>query len=333
VNTILQVRDLTTLLQIGNDIWTIVDHMNFDLYRGQTLALVGESGSGKSMTALSIMGILPTPPALPPKGTILYQNRNLLAIDEKEMRKIRGSKITMIFQDPMSALNPVYTIGNQLIEVLVYHQNIPESEAWARSVQALCSVGIDQAEERMHAYPHELSGGLKQRVMIAMALLCEPDILIADEPTTALDITIQAQILKLIRSLQKKNGMAVLLITHDMGIVSQIADEVIVMYVAQSIEKATATDLFKHPYHPYTQGLLHSRPSGINRKMPLHPIMGQVPSFRHIPSGCRFHPRCPHVMEICKHGMVPDFEVQPGHMAKCWLYDRLYKNSKERNPL
>jgi oligopeptide/dipeptide ABC transporter ATP-binding protein len=320
VNALLQVRDLTTLLKIGNDIWTIVDHMNFDLYSGQTVALVGESGSGKSLTALSIMGILPTPPALPPTGSILYKEKNLLTISEREMRKIRGSKIAMVFQDPMSALNPVYTVGNQLIEVLLHHQRIPESQAWLQSVEALHAVGIDNPEERMLAYPHELSGGLKQRVMIAMALLCEPDILIADEPTTALDITIQAQILTLIRSLQKKNGMAVLLITHDMGIVSQIADEVIVMYLAQSIEKTTATALFEHPYHPYTQGLLNSRPSSINRKKALQPIMGHVPSFRHIPSGCRFHPRCPYVMEICKKGPVPNFEVNPEHMAKCWLY-------------
>lgn len=319
---ILIVRDLTTRLKIGQDIWTVVDNLCFSLYRGKTLALVGESGCGKSMTALSLMRILPHPPALPSTGEVIYQKRNLLTISEKEMRCMRGAKIAMIFQDPMSALNPVYTIGNQLIEVAELHLGLYGEEAWLRAREVLTAVGIPAAEERLAAYPHQLSGGLKQRVMIAMALMCEPDVLIADEPTTALDVTIQAQVLDLIRSLQRKNGMALLLITHDMGVVAEMADEVIVMYVAQGIERAKAKDLFDHPAHPYTIGLFQSRPSLENRRGKLQPIMGQVPSFHHIPSGCRFHPRCPYRMPKCCHNPVPHFVIQnPSHVAKCWLHD------------
>lgn len=319
---ILEVKNLTTQLKVGKEIWTIVDRLNFSLYRGKTLALVGESGCGKSMTALSLMRILPSPPALPPMGEVLYQGANLLEIPEKKMRAIRGAKIGMIFQDPMSALNPVYTIGNQLIEVAELHLKLYGDEAWMHACEMLKSVGIPEPQEKMDAYPHQLSGGLKQRAMIAMALMCKPDILIADEPTTALDVTIQAQVLELIRSLQKKNGMAVLLITHDMGVVAEMADEVIVMYLAQGVEKAPVGELFKNPSHPYTKGLFQSIPKLEDRRGKLQPIAGQVPLFRHIPSGCRFHPRCPYVMEKCLKGEVPDFSIQnESHVAKCWLYE------------
>lgn len=319
---ILKVIDLTTRLKIGQDIWTVVDNLSFSLFRGKTMALVGESGCGKSLTALSLMGILPTPPALPPQGNVTYKGQNLLTFTEKEMRKIRGSKIAMIFQDPMSALNPVFTIGNQLMEVANQHLNVFGKEAWKICAQSLLNVGIHEPEKRLEAYPHELSGGLKQRVMIAMALMCEPDILIADEPTTALDVTVQSQVLSLIQTLQKKNGMALLLITHDMRVVSKMADDVIVMYLSQGIEQAKASELFKNPSHPYTIGLFQSRPSVINRHGKLLPIKGQVPSFRHIPKGCRFHPRCPFVMEKCRTGAVPNFEIQSSeHIAKCWLHD------------
>lgn len=319
---ILKVCDLTTRLKIEQDIWTVVDRLSFSLYREQTLALVGESGCGKSLTALSLMRILPQPPALPSTGEVYYKGLNLLTLKEKEMRHIRGSKIAMIFQDPMSALNPVYSVGNQLIEVAELHLGLSGSAAWNRAREALEAVGIPCAEERLDAYPHQLSGGLKQRVMIAMALMCEPDILIADEPTTALDVTIQAQVLDLIRTLQRKNGMALLLITHDMGVVAKMADDVIVMYLAQGVEKASNQALFQHPAHPYTLGLFHSRPSISNRRGKLQPIAGQVPSFRHIPTGCRFHPRCPYAMPKCLKGAVPDFSIQNSpHVAKCWLYD------------
>lgn len=319
---VLSVKDLTAQLKIGDEVWTVVDRLGFSLYRGKTLALVGESGCGKSMTALSLMRILPRPPALPPTGEVRYREYNLMTISEREMRRIRGAKMAMIFQDPMSALNPVYTIGNQLMEVAEWHLGLYGEEAWLRARDALKEVGIPEAAERLAAYPHQLSGGMRQRVMIAMALICEPDILIADEPTTALDVTIQAQVLELIRALQKRNGMAVLLITHDMGVVAEMADEVIVMYLAQGIERATAIDLFDHPAHPYTRGLFQSRPSLESRRGKLQPIKGQVPSFRHIPTGCRFHPRCPYAMEKCKKGPVPDFSIPDHqHEAKCWLYD------------
>lgn len=321
---ILSVRNLKTRLALGNSVATVVDSLSFDLYKGKTLAIVGESGSGKSMTALSIMRILPQPPALPCEGEIFYQGKNLLTISEKEMRRIRGSKIAMIFQDPMSALNPVYTIGNQLAEVGELHLNLDEDEALAKAEQVLLQVGIPNAGRRLDNYPHQLSGGLKQRVMIAMALMCEPDILIADEPTTALDVTIQAQVLQLMRELQEKKGMALLLITHDMGVVAEMADEVIVMYTAQGIERGNVEEIFDQRAHPYTVGLFNSRPSLEQCRGLLKPIPGQVPSFKHIPAGCRFHPRCTYAMEKCRSGTIPSYSIagSPTHQAKCVLYDQ-----------
>ncbi|MDP1879469.1 MAG: ABC transporter ATP-binding protein [Parachlamydiaceae bacterium] len=331
---ILKIKDLTTCLKVGHEEWTVVDRLSFNLYRGKTLALVGESGCGKSLAALSIMGILPQPPALPSTGEILYRDKSLLTLSEKEMRAIRGSKIAMIFQDPMSALNPVFTIGNQLIEVAELHLGLFGDEAWDRAKQALEDVGISNAEERLSCYPHQLSGGLKQRVMIAMALMCEPDVLIADEPTTALDVTIQAQVLDLIRQLQKKNGMALLLITHDMGVVSEMADEVIVMYLAQGIEHGGVNELLDLPLHPYTVGLFQSRPSLENQKGQLKPIAGQVPLFKHIPKGCRFHPRCPYAMDKCRKGIVPVFHPDSlQHYTKCWLYDGSDESQEGRERL
>ncbi|MBA2368168.1 MAG: ABC transporter ATP-binding protein [Candidatus Protochlamydia sp.] len=327
-DALLHVHDLSVRLQIGNDRWTVVDQLNFKLYAGQTLALVGESGCGKSMTALSLLRILPFPPALPPEGEVIYKGKNLLALSENEMRRLRGSRIAMIFQDPMSALNPVYTIGNQLAEVAELHLHLSAEEALSRAEKVLHDVGIPDPRGRLNDYPHQLSGGLKQRVMIAMALLCEPDVLIADEPTTALDVTIQAQVLDLIRSLQKKNGMALLLITHDMGVVAEMADEVIVMYTAQGIEKGHVEDIFYHRAHPYTLGLFNSRPS-LEKKTKLTPIPGLVPSFRHLPDGCRFNPRCPFAMEKCRSGPVPDFMLPHDHITKCWLYDQSHESREK----
>lgn len=318
---ILSVRDLTTQLIIQGEARAVVDRLSFDLYPGKTLAIVGESGCGKSMTALSIMRVLPSPPALPSTGAVMYKGQNLLAISEKEMRSIRGARIAMIFQDPSSALNPVYTIGDQLMEVANLHLNLFGQEAYDRSVQALIEVGIASPQDRFWDYPHQMSGGMKQRVMIAMALMCEPDILIADEPTTALDVTIQAQVLDLIRQLQSRKGMALLLITHDMGIVAEMANDVIVMYASQGIEKGGVVAIFDHMAHPYTMGLFGSRPSLEGSKETLRPIKGSVPSIAHYPSGCRFHPRCPFIMSKCKHGDVEQFEIGPGHTTKCWLYD------------
>lgn len=320
---ILTVNHLSTGLQIEKHAFKVVENLSFQLFPGKTLAIVGESGCGKSMTALSIMRILPTPPAIPSEGEVIYQGRNLLAIPEKEMQLIRGARIAMIFQDPSSALNPVYTIGEQLTEVAELHLGLYGDEAIDKAVQSLIEVGMPSPRERLDDYPHQLSGGMKQRAMIAMALMCEPDILIADEPTTALDVTIQAQILDLIRALQKKKGMALLLITHDMGIVAEMADDVIVMYASQAVESGTVNQIFDHMAHPYTMGLFESRPTSLSARGKLKPIKGSVPPLTHYPTGCRFHPRCPFVMHKCHHGHVPDFviEEQPRHTSKCWLHD------------
>lgn len=322
---ILSVKNLTTELEINKKKYSVVDSLSFDLFPGKTLALVGESGCGKSMTALSILRILPHPPALPSRGEVIYQDRNLLELSEKEMRKIRGARIAMIFQDPTSALNPVYTIGQQLLEVAELHLELYGEEALLLAIKTLSEVGIPNPQERLDDYPHQLSGGMRQRIMIAMALMCEPDILIADEPTTALDVTIQAQVLDLIRSVQKKRNMAVLLITHDMGIVAEIADDVIVMYASQKVEKGNVLSIFDDMSHPYTQGLFNSRPcfkGEIHEK--LNAIKGSVPPIGQYPSGCKFHPRCPYSMEKCKVNPVPDFKVgipDENHTTKCFLWD------------
>lgn len=318
---ILSVQNLTTTLEIGQQAYPVVESLSFDLHLGKTLALVGESGCGKTMTALSILRILPSPPALFPTGKVLYKGQNLLELKESQMRRIRGGKIAMIFQDPISALNPVYTIGEQMMEAAELHLHLYGDEAFIKAAEALADVGIATPKELLFAYPHQLSGGMKQRVMIATALMCEPDILIADEPTTALDVTIQAQVLDLIRKLQTKKGMAVLLITHDMGVVAEIADEVIVMYAAEAVERGTVVQLFDNMSHPYTMGLFKSRPSLDAKKGSLKAIKGNVPSFTHFPLGCRFHSRCPYVMNKCHHGAVPDFMVSESHLAKCWLHD------------
>lgn len=318
---ILSVSGLRSKLKIDQLVLTVVDGLSFNLYKGKTLALVGESGCGKSLTALSIMRILPERIALPSEGEIIYEQKNLLKASEKEMRALRGSKIAMIFQDPASALNPVYTIESQLIEVVEIHLGIYGEQALDHVKKTMEDVGIDRIEDRLTSYPHELSGGLKQRVMIAMALLCSPDILIADEPTTALDVTIQKQILELIKKLQKERGMALLLITHDMGVVREMADEVIVMYLTEGIEKANSKDIFSSPLHPYTKGLFNSRPS-LHKKERLIPIKGNVPSLNNIPSGCRFHTRCPEAMPICALKPPPSFNPSKScQTVKCWLYE------------
>jgi len=319
---ILEVRGLTTKLKLGKTDYTVVDRLSFDLCLDKTLALVGESGCGKSMTALSLMKILPEPPALPPEGEVIYQGRNLLKLNDREMRKIRGKSIAMIFQDPMSALNPVYTIGEQLMEVARLHLNLDEDDAKKRCLQALEEVGIPSPSTRFEDYPHQFSGGMKQRAMIAMALLCEPDILIADEPTTALDVTIQKQVLDLMQRLQREKGMAILLITHDMGVVAEMADDVVVMYATKEVESGPVEEVFNRLAHPYTQGLFQSLPTLETPKSKLHVIKGAVPSIRHIPPGCPFHPRCPHVMEVCTSKEVKEFQLQHAdHTTRCWLYE------------
>lgn len=320
---ILSVKRLTTRLQVGKKMFRVVEDLSFDLYHGKTLAIVGESGCGKTLTALSLMRILPTPPALPSEGEVIYKGKNLLAISEKEMRQIRGSRIAMIFQDPNSAFNPVYTIGEQLVEVAELHLGLFNEDAIDRAAKALDEVGIASPRECLLKYPHELSGGMKQRAMIAMALMCEPDVLIADEPTTALDVTIQAQVLALIKNLQQRMGMALLLITHNIGIVAEMADDVIVMYASQAVERGTVVNIFEEMSHPYTIGLFQSLPSSTTHRGKLKAIKGAVPPFTHYPTGCRFHPRCPFVMDKCRHGNVPYFAVHQDvrHQSKCWLQD------------
>jgi peptide/nickel transport system ATP-binding protein len=321
--SILIVRNLTTKLLMSNAVYKAVDNVSFTLTKGKTLAIVGESGCGKSMTAMSLMRILPRPPALPSEGEVMYKGRNLLTLPENEMRKIRGSKMAMIFQDPMSALNPVYTIGEQLLEVARWHLNLDDEAGIELALRSLREVGIPAPEERIYDYPHQLSGGMKQRVMIAMALMGEPDILIADEPTTALDVTIQAQVLELMSDLQKKKGMAILLITHDMGVVAESADEVVVMYASQSAEIGGVMDIFDHMAHPYTRALFHSRAHAGVQRGQLAAIKGNVPPLSNFPSGCHFHPRCPHAMPCCKEGEVPLFPLgRDSHYAACWLYDK-----------
>jgi len=317
---VLRVSHLTTRLKIGKHVHKVVDDLSFTLCAGKTLAIVGESGCGKSLTALSLMRILPEPPALPPEGEAWFKGQNLLALPENQMRAVRGRHLSMIFQDPTSALNPVYTIGVQLAEMAALHLNIYGDEAEARCVEALTDVGIPLAQDRLSDYPHQLSGGMRQRVMIAMALMCEPEVLIADEPTTALDVTVQAQVLDLLRELQHKRGMALLLITHDLGVVAEMADDVLVMYASWNVEKGTVREIFHQPGHPYTRGLFASRPNLDSPKGALQPIKGSVPPLGQFPRGCHFHPRCPYAMPICLKGPVPQFQCNAsGHLAKCWL--------------
>lgn len=325
---ILSIRGLTTKLKTNGKAYKVVDNLSLDLQKGQTVALVGESGCGKSMTALSILRILPEPPALPPEGEILYKGKNLLTLPEKEMRKVRGSKIAMIFQDPKNAFNPVYTIGSQLIEVAEEHLGLSFEAASELALETLKEVSLPEPEARMKEYPHQMSGGMLQRAMIAMAILCGPDILIADEPTTALDVTIQAQILSLLDELKRRRGMSILLITHDMGVVAEIADKVAVMYASELIEEGDVIDIFDNPSHPYTQALFQSRLSPAKKRGKLATIKGSVPPFTEYPEGCHFSPRCSYSMPVCQSGEVPIFSLgKKNHACKCWLFDQ---NLKEK---
>lgn len=319
-DVVLDVKDLRTELDTPNGPLAVVDGLSFQLKRGKTLALLGESGCGKSMTALSLLRILPQPPMLDPQGAVMYRGQNLLTLRQEEMRSVRGKGIAMIFQDPSSALNPVYTIADQFLEVLELHLGLGEEEGLERCLQVLREVGIPAPEQRLFDYPHQLSGGMKQRMMIAMALLCEPDILIADEPTTALDVTIQAQVLDLLRRLQEKRGMAILLITHDMGVVAELAHDVIVMYASRPVESAPVETLFDHMGHPYTRALFSSLPRPEQQKGDLPAIPGAVPPLNSYPEGCRFHPRCSQAMPCCKQGAVPRIPLRSGQDVHCWLH-------------
>lgn len=306
-------------LSVGLQAEKIVKGISFQLFAGKTLALVGESGCGKSISALSLLKIQPSPPFSVPQGVVEYGGQNLLEVSEKHLQAIRGGKISMVFQDPGRALNAVYTIGDQLMEAAYLHLGMNEEEAFAKCVEVLTKVGISQADMRMYDYPHQLSGGMKQRVMIAMALISNPDVLIADEPTTALDVTIQAQVLDLLRELQEKTGMSILLITHDLGVVADLAHDVAVMYAGTIVEIGSVHQIFENPSHPYTQGLFHAFKRDGSRGN-LSTIKGSVPSLAELPKGCPFHPRCPYAFQKCYQGEVPDFKIEAGHEAKCWLY-------------
>jgi oligopeptide/dipeptide ABC transporter ATP-binding protein len=318
--TLIEIRNLRTYFYTEDGVARSVNGVNWSLEKGKVLALVGESGCGKSVTALSIMRLIASPPGKIVGGEILFKGRDLLKLSDAEMRGIRGNDIAMIFQEPMTSLNPVYTVGNQIVEAIELHQNIRGAAAWQRAVDMLRQVGIPAPERRVHEYPHQLSGGMRQRVMIAMALSCNPDLLIADEPTTALDVTIQAQILDLLRRLQQERHMSVLLITHDLGVVAQVADDVCVMYASRIVERANVKELFANPLHPYTQGLFKSIPRLGETKDRLDVIPGNVPNPLHLPGGCKFSPRCliGKDCERCQLEDPPLVEVQPGHWVACW---------------
>jgi peptide/nickel transport system ATP-binding protein len=330
---ILSVRDLRIHFHTGAGIARAVDGVSFDLHAGRTLALVGESGCGKSVTSMGILRVLPSPPARVESGEIFFGGRDLLKLPDAEMRKIRGGEISMIFQEPMTSLNPVYTIGHQISDVLRLHRGMSKSEARAESVRLLTEVGIPAPDRRVDDYPHQLSGGMLQRAMIAMALACNPKVLIADEPTTALDVTIQAQILELLRRIQAERGTALLLITHDLGVVAETADEVAVMYAGHIVEQANVETLFSQPAHPYTRGLFASLPGIAQPGQRLHTIPGSVPPATDFPEGCRFAPRCAHAFARCTQDLPPLLETAEGHRAACWLHDADARATHHAPPL
>jgi len=324
---LLEVRDLRTAFHTRRGTACAVDGISFVVPRGQTLAIVGESGCGKSVTALSILRLV-SPPGRIDGGAVIFEGRDLLGLPERAMRQVRGARISMVFQEPMTSLNPVFTIGDQIVEAVLLHQAVSPDEARERAAAMLRSVGIPDPERRLDDYPHQLSGGMKQRAMIAMALVCRPALLLADEPTTALDVTIQAQILELIRGLQKDLGMAVLLITHDLGVVAEVADQVAVMYAGRIVERAAVTDLFDRTLHPYTAALFESLPA-VHDGGRLRAIPGQVPSAFEYPPGCRFCERCSRAVERCRQAYPPLEEKAPGHWAACW---RVPADGQDRPP-
>ncbi|SDM53743.1 ABC transporter ATP-binding protein [Sediminibacillus halophilus] len=319
---ILEVKDLhVTFKTYGGEVQA-VRGVNFDLKKGETLAIVGESGCGKSVTSNSIMRLIPTPPGRIANGSIVYKGRDLTTVNEKEMRKIRGVDISMIFQDPMTALNPTLTIGDQLTEGLKQHKDISGREAKKKALEMMDLVGIPSPEERLKQYPHQFSGGMRQRVVIAMALICDPDLLIADEPTTALDVTIQAQILELFGKIQERTGVSIILITHDLGVVAKIADRIAVMYAGKIIEVGTKREIFYESQHPYTKGLLNSVPRLDIEEDDLIPIDGTPPDLFSPPQGCPFTARCPFAMEVCDKVYPDSASCSNTHEVDCWLQDR-----------
>ena len=321
--TILQVKDLQTTFFTDSGEIPAVDHIDFHLKEGEILGIVGESGCGKSVTSLSIMGLVPSPPGKIVGGEILFEDTDLLKISERQMRRVRGNDVAMIFQEPMTSLNPLFTIGNQMIEaVLIHEKKWTKKQAISRAVEMLNLVGLPRAADMMKDYPHQLSGGMRQRVMIAMALVCDPKVLIADEPTTALDVTIQAQILKLMKELNTRLNTAILLITHDLGVVAESCERVIVMYAGQIIEEAPVETIFDNPQHPYTKGLIQSVPDMRYKKDRLYSIAGNVPRPGTIKQGCRFASRCEYAFDRCLQENPELFETSTIHKTRCFLYDK-----------
>ncbi len=325
---IIQVRNLKTYFRTDEGLARAVDDVSFNVYPGETLGIVGESGCGKSVTALSIMRLIQRPPGLFAGGEIIFNGEDILTLPENRLREIRGNNISMIFQEPMTSLNPVFTCGDQIMEAVQLHQNLQKHEAKEKAIEMLEKVGIPDPHLRVDEYPHQLSGGMRQRIMIAMALSCNPSVLIADEPTTALDVTIQAQILELIGSLQSELNLAVIMITHDLGVIAEIAQRVIVMYAGEIVEQGKVEDIFYHPSHPYTLGLLKSIPdlSSIDsHPEKLYNIKGMVPSATEFPAGCRFHPRCELAVDRCskeKPGLEPA-DHSEHHFTRCWEANKI----------
>ncbi|QIA27619.1 ABC transporter ATP-binding protein [Thermaerobacter sp. PB12/4term] len=316
---LVEIRGLRTTFQTEEGLVPAVNGVDLAIRRGETLAVVGESGCGKSVTALSILRLIPSPPGRIEAGEIVFEGRDLLRLSDEEMRRIRGNEIAMIFQEPMTSLNPVFTVGDQIAEVFMFHRGMSRRDALEQAVEMLRHVGIPAPERRVREYPHQMSGGMRQRVMIAMALACHPKLLIADEPTTALDVTIQAQILDLMRRLKEELGMAILLITHDLGVVAEMAERVVVMYAGRVVEEGDVYSVFRNPVHPYTEGLLRSIPRLDEDRERLPAIEGTVPSPGHLPGGCPFHPRCPYATDTCRE-VEPRLEpLGEGRYAACHL--------------
>ncbi|MBM4325011.1 MAG: ABC transporter ATP-binding protein [Deltaproteobacteria bacterium] len=316
-NPLLEIRSLTTWFFTEDGVVRAVEDVSLEIFPGEIVSIVGESGCGKSVTGLSLLRLIPIPPGKILKGELLFEGRDLLGLEEREMEKVRGNDISMIFQEPMTSLNPVFTIGNQIIEALQLHQNLDKKEARAKAIEILDRVRIPSPEVRIDSYPHQLSGGMRQRAMIAMALSCQPRLLIADEPTTALDVTIQAQVLRLLKEIQREMGMAVMLITHDLGVVSEIADRVAVMYAGRIVESGPIEAIFGGMRHPYTRGLLESIPHLDEKRKRLNAIPGQVPNPMSLPGGCKFHPRCHLMIDDCRKEEPPLFQVNGNHFSRC----------------
>jgi|SRR5690625_3335876 len=318
---ILDINDLHVAFSTYGGTVKAVRGVNIDLYKGETLAIVGESGCGKSVTAQAIMGLIPSPPGDITNGTITYKGTNLTKVSEKEMRTIRGANISMVFQDPMTALNPTLTIGTQLIEGLRQHRNVSKCEAKQKALDMMTLVGIPNPKERLKQYPHQFSGGMRQRIVIAIALICQPELLIADEPTTALDVTIQAQILELFEHIQRSTGVSIILITHDLGVVAKIADRIAVMYAGKIIETGSKREIFYQPQHPYTKGLLNAVPRLDQQQTSLTAIDGTPPDLFSPPQGCPFAARCPYAMLVCEKVYPEQTTLSQVHHVHCWLQD------------